>query len=146
VDAVTIELERTYKFSASHRYFRTEWSEAENLARFGRCAWAPGHGHNYRLTVWIEGELDAATGFVADLAALDALVRERVLDEVDHRHLNDALPRFGSGREIPTSENLACWAAERLASALPEGCRLTRLRVAEDDDLAAIWRAGGSGA
>jgi 6-pyruvoyltetrahydropterin/6-carboxytetrahydropterin synthase len=137
----TIELERTYRFSASHRYHRVEWSEAENLARFGRCAWAPGHGHNYRLTVWVAGELDEATGFVVDLVELDALVRARVLDVVDHRHLNDAVPAFAANGAIPTSENLARWAARAIADALPPGCRLTRLRVAEDDDLAAVWRA-----
>lgn len=136
-----IELERTYRFSAAHRYFRPEWSEAENLARFGRCAWAPGHGHNYRLTVWIEGEVDAETGFVVDLERLDALVRERILDEVDHRHLNEAVAEFAAGRAVPTSECLARWAAERIRERLPPSCRLTRLRVAEDDDLAAIWSA-----
>jgi 6-pyruvoyltetrahydropterin/6-carboxytetrahydropterin synthase len=141
VAAVTIELERTYRFSAAHRYFRAEWSEAENLARFGRCAWAPGHGHNYRLTVWIEGEADVATGFVVDLERLDGLVRERILDVVDHRHLNDAVAEFGAGGAIPSSENLARWAAERIRDRLPSNCRLKRLRIAEDDDLAAIWSA-----
>ena len=136
-----IELERTYRFSAAHRYFRPEWSEAENLARFGRCAWPPGHGHNYRLTVWIEGEVDADTGFVVDLERLDALVRERILDEVDHRHLNDAVAEFAAGGAVPTSENLARWAAERIRGRLPTSCRLTRLRIAEDDDLAATWSA-----
>jgi 6-pyruvoyltetrahydropterin/6-carboxytetrahydropterin synthase len=138
---VTIELERTYRFSAAHRYFRPEWSEAENLARFGRCAWAPGHGHNYRLTVWIEGEVDADTGFVVDLERLDSLVREQVLEPLDHRHLNDAVAEFAAGGAIPTSENLARWAADRIRERLPASCRLTRLRVAEDDDLAAIWSA-----
>jgi 6-pyruvoyltetrahydropterin/6-carboxytetrahydropterin synthase len=136
---VTIELERTYKFSAAHRYFRPEWSETENLARFGRCAWAPGHGHNYRLTVWIEGDVDADTGFVVDLERLDGLVRELILEPLDHRHLNEAVAEFAAGGAIPTSENLARWAADRIRERLPASCRLTRLRVAEDDDLAAIW-------
>jgi 6-pyruvoyltetrahydropterin/6-carboxytetrahydropterin synthase len=136
---VTIELERTYRFSAAHRYFRPEWSEAENLARFGRCAWAPGHGHNYRLTVWIEGEVDADTGFVVDLERLDGLVRESILEPLDHRHVNEAVAEFAAGGAIPTSENLARWAADRIRERLPASCRLTRLRVAEDDDLAANW-------
>lgn len=138
---MTIELERTYRFSAAHRYFRPEWSEAENLARFGRCAWAPGHGHNYRLTVWIEGEVDADTGFVVDLERLDALVREQILEPLDHRHVNDAVAEFAAGGAVPTSENLARWAADRIRERLPASCRLTRLRVAEDDDLAATWSA-----
>ena len=67
-----IALERRYRFSASHLYRRPDWSEAENRARFGKCANLPGHGHNYRLYVTVGGEIDPATGFVVDLGALDA--------------------------------------------------------------------------
>ena len=139
---MTIALERTYRFSASHRYARPEWSDAENLTAFGRCTWAPGHGHNYRLTVWIEGEVDPRTGFVVDLSKLDELVKIQVLDRVDHRHLNEAVAEFAPGGAIPSSENLARWIADRIVPNLPSGARLRRLRVAEDDDLAAIWLPG----
>jgi 6-pyruvoyltetrahydropterin/6-carboxytetrahydropterin synthase len=137
-----IELERTYRFSASHRYARPEWSDEENLERFGRCSWAPGHGHNYRLTLWVEGALDPLTGFVVDLAVLDDLVHRLVLERLDHRHVNDALPEFGAGGAIPTSENLASWIAARIVPELPRGTTLRRLRLAEDDDLASLWSAG----
>ena len=134
-----IRLQRVYRFSASHLYRRPDWSDQENLLRCGKCARLPGHGHNYRLTVTVVGEIDPRTGFVVDLGALDRLVLERVLDPLDHRHLNEAVPEFGAGREIPSSENLALWIRDRLRPALPDGCRLRALRVAEDDDLAAEW-------
>src|SRR5919205_1599583 len=70
-----IALERRYRFSASHLYRRPEWSEAENRARFGKCANLPGHGHNYRLYVTVRGEVDPVTGFVVDLGRLDGLVQ-----------------------------------------------------------------------
>ena len=136
-----IELERSYRFAASHRYFRPEWNDEENFARFGRCSWSPGHGHNYRLTLWIEGERDPKTGFVVDLALLDELVRAQVLDRLDHRHLNDAIEEFRDGGEIPSSESLAAWIAARVAPLLPGGGRLTRLRIAEDEQLASVWSA-----
>lgn len=136
---MTIELERSYRFSASHRYFRPEWSEEENLTQFGKCAWAPGHGHNYRLTVWIAGEPEPLTGFVIDLPRLDELVRSRVLDRLDHRHLNDAVPELAPGAAIPSSENVASWIAREIAPHLPARNRLSRLRLAEDDDLASLW-------
>ncbi|MCM2268914.1 MAG: 6-carboxytetrahydropterin synthase, partial [Thermoanaerobaculia bacterium] len=60
---MSLALERTYRFSAAHRYHRPDWSEEENLRRFGKCAWSPGHGHNYRLTLWVAGEPDPQTGF-----------------------------------------------------------------------------------
>lgn len=136
-----IQLQRVYRFSASHLYRRPEWSDAENLRRFGKCARLPGHGHNYRLTVEVAGEVDPATGFVVDLGELDRLVSRHVLEPLDHSHLNESVPEFAAGKAIPSSENLALWVRNRLQEDLPKGCRLVGIRVAEDDDLAAEWRA-----
>jgi 6-pyruvoyltetrahydropterin/6-carboxytetrahydropterin synthase len=141
-----LTLERRYRFSASHRYYRSAWSEPENRRRFGPCANAPGHGHNYRLTIEVTGELDPATGFVVDLVALDGIVDRAVLRTLDHQHLNAAVPEFADGGEIPTTENLVVWIRERLLAALPSGVRLTAVRVAEDDNLAAIWRESAGSA
>ena len=136
-----IRLERRYRFSASHLYQRPEWSPEENRARFGKCAQEPGHGHNYRLYLTLEGEIDPQTGFVADLGELDALVQARVIEPLDHRHLNSAVAEFGPGAAVPTSENLALWIRDRLAGDLPRGAQLARVRVEEDEDLAAEWEA-----
>lgn len=137
---MSVELERTYRFSASHLYRRPDWSEEENRRHFGRCANLPGHGHNYRLVVAVAGEPDPRTGFVVDLAELDRIVAREILERVDHRHLNEALPEFAAGRAIPSGENLVLWIRDRLGAALPATCRLAGLRLAEDDDLAASWR------
>jgi len=134
-----IRLERRYRFSASHLYRRPQWSEEENRARFGKCAQLPGHGHNYRLYLTVEGEIDPETGFAVDLGALDALVGERILEALDHQHLNTAVPQFAAGEDIPTSENLVRWVRGRLEGRLPGGARLVRIRVEEDEDLAAEW-------
>lgn len=138
---MALQLERTYRFSASHLYRRPEWSEEENWRRFGKCSRTPGHGHNYRVTLTVAGEVDPQTGFLVDLARLDGLVRERVLEPLDHRHLNEAVPEFGEGRSLPTSENLALWIRDRVRTGLPGEIRLVAVRVAEEDDLAAEWRA-----
>lgn len=137
-----VRLERRYRFSASHLYRRPEWSEDENRARFGKCANLPGHGHNYLLFVTVQGEVARDTGFIVDLGALDALVNELVIEPLDHQHLNAALPEFGEGASIPSSENLILWIHGRLAGALPDGVELAKLRLEEDEDLAAEWLAG----
>jgi 6-pyruvoyltetrahydropterin/6-carboxytetrahydropterin synthase len=140
-----IRLERRYRFSASHLYRRPDWSEAENRARFGKCSNLPGHGHNYRLFVTVLGAVDPVSGFVADLTHLDALVAERVIDRLDHQHLNSALDEFADGRAIPSSENLVGWIQAQLVGALPAGLTLARLRLEEDEDLAAEWVAADAG-
>jgi 6-pyruvoyltetrahydropterin/6-carboxytetrahydropterin synthase len=133
-------LERRYRFSASHLYRRAEWTEEENRRHFGKCANLPGHGHNYRLFVTVTGEVDPQTGFLVDLMALDAAVRERVLEPLDHQHLNAAVAEFGEDGTIPSSENVILWIQRELAAGgLPAGARLVRLRLEEDEDLAAEW-------
>ena len=79
---------------------------------------------------------------MVDLGALDALVRERVVERLDHQHLNAALPEFEDGGAIPSSENLVRWIHEQLADRLPAGSQLVKLRLEEDEDLAAEWTAG----
>lgn len=132
-----VRLERRFRFSASHLYRRPDWSEEENRARFGKCANLPGHGHNYRLYVTVEGEVDPRTGFIIDLGHLDGVVTLRVVDRLDHQHLNSALPEFGEGGKIPSSENLVLWIRTQLQD-LP----VVKLRLEEDEDLAAEWLAG----
>jgi 6-pyruvoyltetrahydropterin/6-carboxytetrahydropterin synthase len=129
-----LHLTRRVRFSAAHRYYRPEWSEERNREVFGACANPHGHGHNYVLEVTVAGEVDPETGFVMDLGELDAVLREEVVERLDHRHLNHEVERFGEGREIPTTENLAKLIWEVLEGRLGEG-RLTGLRLREDEDL-----------
>lgn len=140
-----VRLERRYRFSASHLYRRPEWSEDDNRARFGRCANLPGHGHNYRLFVTVAGEADPATGFVVDLPALDALVQGAVLDKLDHQHVNNAIAEFGPGGKIPSSENLVAWIRGELERERGTGIEIVKLRLEEDEDLAAEWVADAAG-
>jgi 6-pyruvoyltetrahydropterin/6-carboxytetrahydropterin synthase len=137
-----VRLERRYRFSASHLYRRPEWTEEENRRRFGKCANLPGHGHNYRLYVTVEGAVDPQTGFIVDLGALDACVSQNVVERLDHQHLNAALPEFAEGREIPSSESLILWIHRRLTGVLPGAVALVKLRLEEDEDLAAEWVQG----
>jgi 6-pyruvoyltetrahydropterin/6-carboxytetrahydropterin synthase len=133
-----IRLLRRYRFSASHLYRRPEWSEEENRRRFGKCANLPGHGHNYRLWVTVQGDPDPLTGFVVDLGWLDQTVQARVLDPLDHQHLNHAVPEFAAGKAIPSSENVLLWIRDRLVPALAP-VQLASLRLDEDEDLGAEW-------
>ena len=136
--AVEIELRRTYRFCASHRYWRDEWSEAQNLAAFGKCALPHGHGHNYRLTVIVIGTPDAKTGMVVDLTALDRVVEEHVVGAFDHRNINAQVPYFRN--VIPTTENLVSYVFDVLHARLPRG-RLAAVTLEEDEFLSATCRA-----
>ncbi len=100
-----VTLTRLYEFSAAHRLHSQALSAEENVRVFGKCNNPRGHGHNYGVAISVAGDVDPDTGMVADLARLDRVVAERVVDRMDHRHLNHELPEFATLN--PTSENLA---------------------------------------
>jgi 6-pyruvoyltetrahydropterin/6-carboxytetrahydropterin synthase len=127
-------LTRRVRFAAAHRYYRDEWSEARNREVFGACSNAHGHGHNYRLDATVRAPIDETTGFSTDLSVLDAILREEVVDVLDHQHLNHAVPEFATGT-IPTCENIAAWLWPRIARRIEAPATLQRLRLHEDDDL-----------
>lgn len=126
-------LTRKARFSAAHRYWRTDWSEEQNRQAFGACANAHGHGHNYLLEVTVAAEIDGMTGFSANMVALDAILEREVIGRFDHQHLNYAIPEFHPGGLIPTCENICvvCWPI--LESALGASMKLVRLRLHEDE-------------
>ncbi|HEX6350667.1 MAG TPA: 6-carboxytetrahydropterin synthase [Candidatus Dormibacteraeota bacterium] len=125
--AVTITRRAT--FAAAHVLRREDWDEARNCAVFGACA--GDHGHNYVLEVGLTGALEPDTGMVVNLKDLDKLMRQAVIDDVDHRHLNRDVPWLDG--VIPTAENLALAFWHRLNERLPEG-RLARVRLVESEN------------
>jgi 6-pyruvoyltetrahydropterin/6-carboxytetrahydropterin synthase len=140
----TALLTRKIRFAAAHRYARPEWSEAENRRVFGACANPHGHGHSYLLEVTVRGRIAETTGFSVDLSALDALLRQEVLEPFDHRHINHDVPAFGPGGLIPTCENLLVYLWPRLAAGLPEGAALARLRLHEDETFYVDFEGAGA--
>jgi 6-pyruvoyltetrahydropterin/6-carboxytetrahydropterin synthase len=127
-------LTRAVHFSASHRYHRPDWSEAENRRRFGEAALPQGHGHSYRCEVTVCGPIDNA-GMVMDLPELDRLLDAEIVRRFHNRHINSAAEEFGPGRALPTTENLAAYILDKIGPRLPVGVRIHRVRVQEDRDL-----------
>lgn len=138
-----LSLTRRVHFSAAHRYRRPEWDDARNLATFGKCARPHYHGHTYICDVTVSGPLDDRTGFVADLDVLDRVLHEQVVERLDHANLNLDIAEFADGLRIPSSEEIACWIAERVTAGLADTtARVRRVRVAEEPNLWAIWEEG----
>ena len=127
VGALKIELGRRYRFAASHRLHSAQLSDAENARIYGKCNNPCGHGHNYVVEVGFSGDVDPATGMIANLADLDEFVQREVIEPFDHRSLNDEVAAFQA--EVPTTENL-CIEIYRRLKAFPKA-RLERVRVEE---------------
>jgi 6-pyruvoyltetrahydropterin/6-carboxytetrahydropterin synthase len=105
VDRRRARLDVEFYFAAAHRLPRYD----------GPCFRM--HGHNYRMFVAVEGEVDPHTGMIADFGKIQEIVKEHVLSRTDHRTLNDIL-------ENPTAENIARWVWETLQPHLDGLCEV----------------------
>ncbi len=124
-----VYITRKLYFSAAHRLWIDRLSEAENRRIFGACSRL--HGHNYVLEVTFAGEPDSKTGMVIHLSELDAIVRERVIQELDHRNLDEDVKELEG---MPsTVEMLSRYIWGRLDGAV-DGAALHRVRVWEDSE------------
>lgn len=100
-----IYVTRKEHFNAAHRVYRVEWTDEQNQEVFGKCANPNWHGHNYDLYVTVKGEPNVETGFVMDIKKLSVLIREEVIEKLDHKNLNLDVD-FLEGK-IPSTEILA---------------------------------------
>ena len=116
-----MRLDVEFYFAAAHRLPRYE----------GPCFRL--HGHNYKFFVGVEGEVDPATGMIADFGKIKEVVAEEVLARADHRNLNDVL-------DNPTAENIARWIWEALAPRVPGLCEV---RLYEIPDCCVTYRGPG---
>ena len=132
-------LTRRVTFAAAHRYRIATWSDAKNAATFGPCARPNFHGHSYVCDVTVTGTVDPVTGFVVDLARLDAALLSEVRDRFDHCNINLDVPDFADGALVPTGEHLARFICEHVQAALGTTIRVTRVVVAEDGSLSATY-------
>lgn len=79
---------------------------AHNLYNYhGACSQL--HGHSYKLSVTVEGEVDK-NGFVFDFGWVKRIVKENIIDIYDHKYLNDMFD-FN-----PTAENMVVNFAQTL--------------------------------
>ena len=126
----------------------------------GRCSNL--HGHSYRLFVTVEGEL-CANGAAHDNGrgmeekkrreleeAIKNVVNEEVIDKFDHSVTLwrespqcEAIPKTTERINLvgyrPTSENLVCDIAERIAKRLPAGVRLYSIKLSETATSCVEW-------
>ncbi|HXR84168.1 MAG TPA: 6-carboxytetrahydropterin synthase [Hanamia sp.] len=122
-------LTRIEHFNAAHKLFNPSWSKEKNESVFGKCANENWHGHNYELHVTIKGEVSADTGFVVNAKVLSSLIKEYVLEKLDHKNLNLDVD-FLKGKMCST-ENLAIEIWKQLFPHLPQGVQLYCVKLYE---------------
>ena len=128
---------RRETFSASHRLFNPSFSDEKNEEVFDKCNNPNGHGHNYELEVTVAGTVEQDTGYVIDLKDLKRIIKESVIAQLDHKHLNHDVP-FMKG-VIPTAENIAIQIWKVLEPKITRG-RLYSVRLRETENNVVEYR------
>jgi 6-pyruvoyltetrahydropterin/6-carboxytetrahydropterin synthase len=124
-----VYLTRIEHFNAAHKLYNPGWSKEKNEEVFGKCANENWHGHNFELYVTIKGEPDLETGFVFDAKKLGAIVKERIVEKLDHRNLNVDVD-FMQGK-LCSIENLVAGIWNELEPHLPAAIKLHCLKLVE---------------
>lgn len=124
-----VHLTRVEHFNAGHKLYNPTWTKEKNEAVFGGCANENWHGHNYELWVTVKGNPSPETGFCMDARVLSNIIKEFILEKVDHKNLNLEVD-FMKGK-MTTTENLAISVWNELAPRLPEGISLYCVKISE---------------
>lgn len=128
-----IYVSRKEHFNAAHKLFNPSWSIEKNEEVFGNCANENWHGHNFKLTVTVVGEIDPETGYLVDLKLLSDLIKKEILDKVDHKNINLDVPFMKN--KMSSCENLVTEFWKILEPQIPEisdqRARLSNIRLHE---------------
>jgi len=128
-----IYITRRETFNAAHKLYKEDWSEEKNEEVFGKCANKNWHGHNFELWVTVKGIPNKDTGFVMNLKTLSKLVKELVIEALDHKNLNLDVP-FLKG-VMASTENVAIAIWEILEEPIrKEGGELTKIKLEETEN------------
>jgi 6-pyruvoyltetrahydropterin/6-carboxytetrahydropterin synthase len=124
-----VYLTRIEHFNAAHKLYNPNWTDAENDRVFGKCANKNWHGHNYELYVTIKGIPNPDTGFLFDAKKLSDVVKEHILEHLDHKNLNLDVPFLAN--KMCSTENLAIAIWQQLAPQLPTNVQLHCIKLYE---------------
>jgi 6-pyruvoyltetrahydropterin/6-carboxytetrahydropterin synthase len=83
--------------------------------------------------VTVSGEIDPETGFLINLKGLSKLIREKIIEKIDHKNINLEVD-FMQGR-MASTENLAVAIWEQLEAPIRTlGSKLYSIKVYESEN------------
>jgi len=124
-----VYITRIEHFNAAHKLYNPQWTVEQNDEVFGKCANQNWHGHNFELYVTVKGHPHPDTGFVYDAKKLSAVIKEHVIEKLDHKNLNIDVDFMKD--KLCSIENLVIGIWEQLKTHLPENVQLHALKLYE---------------
>jgi len=126
---IMVYLTREEHFNAAHKLYNPAWSREQNDAVFGRCANENWHGHNFELFVTVKGDPNPDTGFIVDAKMLGRIVKDSIIEKLDHRNLNLDVDFMRD--KMCSIENLVIGIWNELKPLIPTGVELHCIKLVE---------------
>jgi 6-pyruvoyltetrahydropterin/6-carboxytetrahydropterin synthase len=129
----TVYITRREHFNAAHKLWREDWSEEKNEEVFGKCSNKNWHGHNFEIFVTVKGAPSEDTGFVINLKDLSKIIKDLVVEPLDHRNLNLDVP-FLAGK-LASTENMVIEIWKLIEEPIRQaGGELCRIKLVETEN------------
>lgn len=129
----TVYITRREIFNAAHKLWNENWSEEKNEEVFGKCSNRNWHGHNFTILVTVKGVPHPDTGFVMNLKDLSEIIKDKVIEPMDHKNLNLDVP-FMKGL-LASTENMAIQIWEQIKLPILEaGGELVKIKLVETEN------------
>jgi 6-pyruvoyltetrahydropterin/6-carboxytetrahydropterin synthase len=129
----TVYITRRETFNAAHKLHREDWSEEKNWEVFGKCSNKNWHGHNFTIYVTVKGIPSPDTGFVINLKDLSQIIKDEVVEPLDHRNLNMDVP-FLKGM-LASTENIVIQVWDRMKDPIRKaGGELAKIKLVETEN------------
>ncbi|MFT5858030.1 MAG: 6-pyruvoyltetrahydropterin/6-carboxytetrahydropterin synthase [Flavobacteriaceae bacterium] len=138
----TVYITRREIFNAAHKLWNENWSDEKNSEVFGKCSNHNWHGHNFTILVTVKGIPNPETGFVINLKDLSDIIKDRVIEPMDHKNLNLDVP-FMKGL-LASTENMAIQIWEQIKAPISEaGGELVKIKLVETENNFVEYFGGG---
>ncbi|OFZ58986.1 MAG: hypothetical protein A3D92_18105 [Bacteroidetes bacterium RIFCSPHIGHO2_02_FULL_44_7] len=129
----TVYITRRETFNAAHKLYREDWTEEKNWEVFGKCSNKNWHGHNFTIYVTVKGVPNKDTGFVINLKDLSLIIKNEVVEPLDHKNLNIDVP-FLEGL-LASTENIVIQVWDRLVAPIVQaGGELVKIKLVETEN------------
>ena len=128
-----VYITRRETFNAAHKLWREDWSDEKNWKVFGKCSNKNWHGHNFTIWVTVKGVPNPDTGFVINLKDLSKIIKDSVIEPLDHRNLNLDVP-FLKG-VLASTENVVIKIWNEILDPIKDaGGELVKIKLVETEN------------
>lgn len=134
-------------FDSAHFLLNARHTREENITMFHKCCLYKEdgtdepHGHTYHLEVFVTGFISERNGFVIDFKDLKRILKEGVVERLDHRLINE-IPWFKDGT-LTTVENIMHYIWEEIQPQIdglrPNEAWLHSIKMYETPDSCATY-------